>query len=458
MFNGGIRGKSYLEEHQQYRPPVQDGHQGIDSIVESLYIGSSTPSSPAAKYNGVPSVRSPPRVVESGLEHTLTHSNCQPSDGSKSNKVVATLFYKNNQPRLPLTTAPVAGALPNRTPSPLPSGLAPVRTLSNFPLEPPAAETENLDHLYGSYISQLCLTSFLALINSLPLPKNTSLTSSHRCLDTPNHPSIVELTFSPAPDPTYLSIEDLRKHEMLYRFEQEWNVDVVLQTDTPLRRYPRLVVFDMDSTLIREEVIDLLAASIGVEAEVSAITERAMNGELDFSASLRERVALLKGVDADIFTKLRHVITPTTGAKELVRALKRLGVKTAVLSGGFIPLTSWLAGHLGIDYAYANSLLTDGTTLTGELDPTAPVINAEAKARLLLEIAKANGISTDQVIAIGDGANDLKMMKEAALGIAFCAKPVVQMEAAARLNGGNLLDVLYLLGFTREEIDILTRE
>lgn len=109
------------------------------------------------------------------------------------------------------------------------------------------------------------------------------------------------------------------------------------------------MVFDMDSTLIQQEVIDLIAASIGVEAEVSAITERAMNGELDFSASLKERVKLLKGVDAEIFTKLRGVIKPTKGARELILALKRMGVKTAVLSGGFIPLTQWLADFLGID-------------------------------------------------------------------------------------------------------------
>lgn len=450
---GNVRGKSYLEEHQQYRPPQQDGHQGIDSIVESLSIGGSPSPKAAQKYNGVPSPRSPPRVVESGLEHTLSHSNCQPAEGTKSNKIIATLFYKSNAPRVANT-----GAQPDRSPSPLPPNMAPVRTLSNFPLEPPPADPEPLDHLYGSYISQLCLTSFLALINSLPLPKNTTLSSSHRCLDNPHHPLIVELTFSPAPDPAYLSLSDLRKHELLYRFEREWNVDVILQNDTPLRRYPRLVVFDMDSTLIREEVIDLLAASIGVEAQVSAITARAMNGELDFSASLRERVAVLKGVDADIFTKLRTVITPTKGARELVRALKRLGVITAVLSGGFIPLTSWLASSLGIDYAYANSLLSNGSTLTGELDPAAPIVDAEMKAQLLVSIAKENNISLDQVIAIGDGANDLKMMKEAALGVAFCAKPVVQMEASARLNGGDLLEVLYLMGFTKEEVDLLIAE
>lgn len=231
-------------------------------------------------------------------------------------------------------------------------------------------------------------------------------------------------------------------------------MDVVLQADTVLRRYPRLVVFDMDSTLIEQEVIDLIAASIGVEAQVSAITTRAMNGELDFSASLKERAQLLKGVDAEIFTQLRSVITPTKGARELVKALKRLGVKTAVLSGGFIPLTQWLADDLGIDYAFANTLAAESGKLTGEV--VGEIVNAEKKREHLLAIAKKEGINLNQVVAIGDGANDLLMMQAAGLGVAFNAKPVVQMEAGARLNGATLLDLMHLFGFTAEEVHVLT--
>ncbi|KAL3426073.1 phosphoserine phosphatase [Phlyctema vagabunda] len=461
VFSSAMRSSSYLQEHQQYRPPQQDGHQGIDSIVEGLQTSSLSPSpSPVVvPFNGIPSTKTPPRVVDSGLNHTLTHTNCQPEPGTASDRLIATLIYKTKSPRVANDDVPQFTSAPSPvkgTSRALPPNLAPVRHLSSFPLEPPPADPEPLDHLYGSYISPLCLTSFLHLIASLPSKQGSDiLTSSHRCLDDPSHPAIVELTFSPPPDPTYVSLDDLRKHELIYRFEREWNVDVILQRDTVLRRYPRLVVFDMDSTLIEEEVIDLIAASIGVEDQVSAITARAMNGELDFSASLRARAKLLQSVDADIFTKLRSVITPSTGAKPLIRALKKLGVKTAVLSGGFIPLTQWLADTLGIDYAFANTLEIDATSqkLTGEV--LGDIVNAERKAALLLQIAQKENIDLRQVVAVGDGANDLLMMKEAGLGVAFQAKPVVQMEAEARLNAGSLLDLLYIFGFTAEEVEAL---
>lgn len=455
ILDGSLRGRSYVEEHQQYRPPHQDGHQGIDSMIESLDLKTAVTKVPLV-YKGIPSPKNPPRIIESGINHTFSHTNCQPPPGKSSNRLIATLFYKSKLDRIANTIA-----LPDRAPQPapsasLPSNLAPTASLSSFPLEPPPPDPEPLDHLYGSYISSLCMTSFLDLISSFPLPPgSTHLTSSHRCLDNPEHPRVVELTLSPTPDPSYLTLSDLRKHELLYRFEREWNVDVVLQVDSPLRRYPRLVVFDMDSTLIREEVIDLIAASIGVEREVSAITARAMNGELDFAASLRERAALLKGVDADIFTKLRSVVTPTKGAKELIRALKRLGVRTAVLSGGFIPLTQWLADELGLDHAHANTLAASDGKLTGEV--SGPIVDASRKASLLLEIAKSHNIDISQVIAVGDGANDLLMMNEAALGVAFNAKPRVQLEAAARLNSESLLDLLFLFGFTEEEAAVLIR-
>ena len=453
------RSRSYLQEHVQYRPPQQDGHPGIDSIVESLSSSRLESPKQILPYNGVPSHDNPAKIVESGLIHTFSHASCQPAPETIRERFVATLIYKTKVSRGTESEqnadSPRASVHSlSDTTRELPANLAPVRTLSNFPLEPPPPEPESLDHLYGSYISPLCLTSFLHLISGLPLSHGAeTITSSHRCLDNPEHPTIVELTFAPIPNPDYLTLHDLRKHELIYRFEREWNVDVVIQPDTILRKYPRLVVFDMDSTLIEQEVIDLIAASKGLEAEVSEITARAMAGELDFSASFKERVRLLKGVDEDIFVKLRDVITPTNGAKDLVKALKKMGVKTAVVSGGFLPLTQWLASQLGLDYAYANTVeIVDGK-LTGEVSGT--IVNAERKRDLLLEIAEKEGIDKKQTVAVGDGANDLLMMGVAGLGVAYDAKPVVQMEAGARLNGGTLLDLLHVFGFSREEVDIL---
>ncbi|TVY27937.1 Phosphoserine phosphatase [Lachnellula hyalina] len=409
----GMRSSSYVQELSQYRPPQPDGHEGIDSIVERTQNTSITPSPPLKPYNGVPSPHSPPKIVDSGLNHTLTHTNCQAPPGTTSDRVIATILYKNDSPRIfpapPIDRSPSPSRI--NTPGTIPPNMAPTRSLSNFPLEPPPPDPEPLDHLYGSYISPLYAT--------------------------------------------YLTLADLRKHELLYRFEREWNVDVVLQVDTVLRRYPQLVVFDMDSTLIEQEVIDLLAASINVQDAVSTITSRAMNGELDFSSSFRERVKLLRGVDADIFSKLQSVITPTKGARELIRALKRIGCKTAVLSGGFIPLTQYLADSLGIDYAYANSLVSDPATNTFTGEVSGSIVNAERKRELLLEIAKKENVHIDQVVAVGDGANDLLMMGAAGLGVAWNAKPVVQMEAQARLNGSSLLELLFIFGFTAEEVQVL---
>jgi phosphoserine phosphatase len=250
----------------------------------------------------------------------------------------------------------------------------------------------------------------------------------------------------------------LRQIDGVSQWEQEHNVEVIFQANNVFRRHKRLAVFDMDSTLIQQEVIDEIARKLGVEAQVSAITERAMNGELDFTASLRERCLLLKGVPSTVFEELRTVITLTPGAKELVRALKRLGFKTAVLSGGFTPLTSWQAQQLGLDYAFANHLAVseDGATLTGEV--IGEIVNAEKKREHLLAIAAKEGILPEQVMAVGDGANDLLMMSVAGLGVAFNAKPKVQIDAPARVNSGSLQDVLYLLGFTQEEQEELVAD
>ncbi|KAI0886089.1 phosphoserine phosphatase serb [Annulohypoxylon maeteangense] len=453
-----MRTSSFLKEHQQYRPPKHlDSHFGIDTVVEDLQASRISPPKSFSPFNGVPSKDEPPRILK-GANHDFTHPNCAPTRGTSSDRLVATLIYKSVSPRAP-----------NVVPSPrfpssnsdIPANLAPTTNIESFPLEPPvAAEPEPLDHLYGSYISPLCVTSFLHLMSTFPLPQGVEeITSSHRCLDDPEHPLVVELALSPAPSPSYLSLADLRKHELIYRFEREWNVDVALQRDTLWRRYPRLVVFDMDSTLITQEVIDLLAATItdppDLATKVADITHRAMLGELEFDAAFRERVALLRGLPAIIFEQLRPVLDVTKGVRELLKAFKKLGIKTAVLSGGFLPLTQWLADELGIDHAHANEVIIDDSgLLTGEVQGR--IVGRERKQELLLEIAKKEGISLEQVVAVGDGANDLLMLDTAGLGVAWNAKPRVQLEAGARLNGETLVDLLYLFGLTSEEVDLLT--
>ncbi|KAK6522075.1 hypothetical protein TWF281_002644 [Arthrobotrys megalospora] len=254
-----------------------------------------------------------------------------------------------------------------------------------------------------------------------------------------------------------IQIRALKGCSELKEFEYIYNVDVALQRDSVFRRNKRLVVFDMDSTLIEQEVIDELAAFVGVKDKVAAITESAMRGELDFTASLRSRAALLKGVPSTVFTTLKSngTITFTPGAHELCKALKKLGCKLAVLSGGFQPLAEWVKSSLELDYAYANTLevSADGESLTGVV--LGDIVNAERKALLLKQIAEKEGIDLRQVVAVGDGANDLVMMREAGFGVAFNAKPKVQEEAPSHINSRTLRDVLYLFGFTQDEVEEL---
>jgi phosphoserine phosphatase len=250
----------------------------------------------------------------------------------------------------------------------------------------------------------------------------------------------------------HIKSDQLREAAGIDLFEKKHGLQVVLQKQHVSRRYKRLVIFDMDSTLIQQEVIDEIARRLGVQDQVSAITERAMNGELDFAASLRERCALLRGVPATVFDDLKAVISLSPGAADLVRAFKKLGCRTAVLSGGFTPLTSWLAGQLGLDHAHANHLAVspDGKSLTGELEGV--IVDSEKKRELLQSIAQSYNIPLSQVVAVGDGANDLPMLHAAGLGVAFNAKPRVQEQAPARLNSSTLLDILYLLGLSESEI------
>jgi phosphoserine phosphatase len=217
------------------------------------------------------------------------------------------------------------------------------------------------------------------------------------------------------------------------------------------RRSRRLVCFDMDSTLIQAEVIDELAVAAGVGAQVKAITEAAMRGELDFAESFRRRVALLKGLDAAVLGRIADELPLTEGAERLCAVLKRLGYRLAILSGGFTFFGRHLQRRLGIDHVHANELeILDGR-LTGR--HLGPIIDAAAKARLLQEIAAAEGISQRQVIAVGDGANDLQMLSAAGLGIAFHAKPVVRASAGHAISTLGLDALLYMLGLRDWQIE-----
>jgi len=228
-------------------------------------------------------------------------------------------------------------------------------------------------------------------------------------------------------------------------------VDVAVQRAGLHRRAMRLIVMDVDSTLIQEEVIDLLAVRAGCADEVAKVTESAMRGDLDFAASLRERAALLAGLDAAVLDEVRASLRLTPGARTLVRTLKRLGYKCGIVSGGFTAVIQPLADELGIDYVAANTLEVSDGRLTGRV--LEPVIDRDGKTAALRRFAQAAGVPLAQTVAVGDGANDLGMIGAAGLGVAFNAKPVVRDAADTAVNVPYLDTVLYLLGIPRDAVD-----
>jgi phosphoserine phosphatase len=228
-------------------------------------------------------------------------------------------------------------------------------------------------------------------------------------------------------------------------------VDIAVSPGGLMRWAKKLVVMDVDSTLIQQEVIDLLGSHAGVEREIREITERAMRGEIDFEASLRARVALLAGLDESVLSEVRNQIVLTPGARTLVSTLQKLGHSVAVVSGGFTAVIEPLIKELNIYHYRANSLEIIDGKLTGKL--TGKIIDRAAKAEALRDFAKAEGVELEQTIAIGDGANDLDMIAAAGLGIAFNAKPAVKAAADSTVSAPYLDSVLYLLGITREEVE-----
>ena len=238
--------------------------------------------------------------------------------------------------------------------------------------------------------------------------------------------------------------------QALAELAQQIGIDIAIEPAGLGRRSKRLVCFDWDSTLIQGEVIEMLAAHAGKEEEVAAITAQAMRGELEFEESLRERVAVLAGLDASIIDEVAREIQLTPGARETIATLNRIGYRTAVVSGGFIQVLEGLAAEMQLDYVRANTLEIADGKLTGRV--TGKVVDRKAKEEFLREFAADSGVGMRQTVAVGDGANDIDMITAAGLGIAFNAKPALQEVADTSVNHRRLDEVLQILGIPAEEV------
>ena len=262
--HSSLTGGSFIKYHQQYKPAVSTPPvtQNISDVLQTVKEdGSPLP----LRTN--PISPDPEKVTDSGIVHSIYPVSPNPLPAGTP-KLVATIFYNPSRPVQPNGSSNGSSSTGNSQSQSVPAGSAPSADVEKLPREPLEPDPEPLDHLYGQFVSQLCVASFLQMLEGLQTPFQR-MNTSHRCLDQEEQPRVVEVTASPLPNPEYLSFADLRKHESVWRFEREWNVEVVLQKESVFRRHKRLAVFDMDSTLIQNEVIDEIAKFVGVEKEVS---------------------------------------------------------------------------------------------------------------------------------------------------------------------------------------------
>lgn len=281
--------------------------------------------------------------------------------------------------------------------------------------------------------------SELLAVNNLNIDRITRL-SGRAALSTPEHMRRTAIEFWVRGQVEEMSV----MHATFLNLSHVMDIDIAIQDDNVFRRNRRLVCFDMDSTLIRHEVIDELAKAAGVGDEVARLTEATMRGELDFRDSFRQRLALLKGLDAGVLPDVAESLSIAEGAQRLIETLKFYRYKIAILSGGFTYFARYFQDKLGIDYVYANELEIEDGKLTGRVK--GEIVDENRKAELLKQIADQEGIRLEQVIAVGDGANDLPMLSVAGLGIAFRAKPSVRKQARYAMGTSGLDGILYLIG------------
>ncbi len=286
---------------------------------------------------------------------------------------------------------------------------------------------KGLSSLFIKEIAEFCASKFLNLLDIKNKSLNTNLTS-------------LDLHFV-CNDP--LDIKNLKSH--ILKISRKHQVDLSIVQNNVFRYNKRLIIFDMDSTLIQTEVIEELAKLAGSHEEVKKITDQAMEGEIDFSESLKKRVKTLKGLEKEKLTQLCDKIPLTDGVEEVIKTVKSLGFKVGIISGGFTFFTDYFKNKLNLDYAFSNKLEFDSkNTLTGNVE--GQIVDAEKKAILLELIAQQESISLDQVVAIGDGANDLQMLAMAGMGIAFHARKIVRDAADHQMSHGPMTSILHFLG------------